>query len=396
MRCNSNPNQISLFDALNDRGSIERERVGGRLRHSYNSIISVENLLIAWREFLSGKRKRKDVIQFSLNLTDNILLLHQELTHQTYLHGSYHAFKMNDPKPRDIHKATVRDRLLHHAVYRILYPYFDTKFIFDSYSCRLHKGTHRAIRRFHAFARKVSHNHTRTVWVLKCDVRKFFANIDHSILLEILDTHLRPRACRGRSCPVSNNFQARLPRPIEYNQTRKSNINGLDPSHLDLRLMGLLHTIINSFELQPNKGLPLGNLTSQLLVNIYMNEFDQYIKRVLKVAHYIRYADDFVILHEDKDYLERLLPKIANFLQLHLKLSLHPDKVFIKTLASGIDFLGWVNFPYHRVLRTSNKHRMFRRLRDVSTDDAVISYLGMLSHGDAYKLLKAVRSEFIK
>jgi len=139
------------------------------------------------------------------------------------------------------------------------------------------------------------------------------------------------------------------------------------------------------------KGLPLGNLTSQLLVNIYMNEFDQFMKRELKVKYYIRYADDFVILHKDKKYLEELLLKISGFLEKELKLQLHPDKVSIETIASGIDFLGWVNFPKHRVLRTSTKRRMLKNLKESSKLESKHSYLGMLSHGNAYKLSEIIK-----
>lgn len=317
----------------------------------YHDIISIKNLLTAWREFVRDKRKRKDVEQFSVHLTDNILKLHQELSDGTYQHGSYKAFRINDPKPRDIHKASVRDRLVHHAIYRILYPYFDTKFIFDSYSCRHAKGTHRAINRFRGFARTVSRNNTRTVWVLKCDIRKFFANINHQILGDILKKHIRSRST-----------------------------------------ILLLSKIVRSFHTPDNHeiGLPLGNLTSQLLVNIYLNEFDHFMKRDIKAKHYIRYADDFVILHEDKNYLENMLPKIAEFLTMQLKLSLHPDKVFIKTLASGVDFLGWIHFPYHRVPRTSTKKRMFRNLRDNQKEESLSSYRGLLSHGDTYELQQKI------
>lgn len=110
-------------------------------------------------------------------------------------------------------------------------------------------------------------------------------------------------------------------------------------------------------------GLPLGNLTSQLLINIYMNEFDQFVKRELKAKHYIRYADDFVIFHESKEHLQNLIPQISEFLAWKLKLSLHPHKVSIKTLASGVDFLGWVHFPHHQVLRTTTKKRVFKKTR---------------------------------
>lgn len=326
-----------------------------RFCHVYNNIISTENLLVAWREFLRGKKKRQDVEHFSLHLTDNILALHHELTDKTYQHGPYRAFKINDPKPRDIHKASVRDRLLHHAIYRILYPYFDPKFIFDSFSCRKTKGTHRAINRFREYCRKVSQNHTRTVWVLKCDIRKFFANINHEILLKILSRQIN-----------------------------------------DDNVMWLLNEVTNSFNTKGKigVGLPLGNLTSQLLVNIYMNEFDHFLKRELKITYCVRYADDFIILNESKEYLENLLPKISNFLETYLKLSLHPNKVFIKTLASGVDFLGWIHFPHHRVPRTSTKRRMFKKLRQNSTTSILASYLGLLSHGNTYNLGLKIKRQY--
>ncbi len=122
-----------------------------------------------------------------------------------------------------------------------------------------------------------------------------------------------------------------------------------------------------------------------------MNEFDHFMKRTLKVTHYIRYADDFAILHQDPSYLASLIPQISDFLETKLKLSLHPDKVFIKTLASGVDFLGWVHFPHHRVLRTATKRRMFANPGIYAADEAVVnSYRGLLSHGDGYKLVRTI------
>ncbi len=332
--------------------ALSRERDG--LTHKYNDIISVENLLTAWREFLRGKRKRQDIAEFSLHLTDNILVLHRELVDKTYKHGNYQEFKISDPKPRVIHKATVRDRLLHHALYRVLYPYFDRLFISDSYSCRKGKGTHKAINRLREYGRKVSYNNTRTVWILKCDIRKFFANIDHTVLKEIMEKNIE-----------------------------------------DKDIMWLLSEIINSFCTNNiiGVGLPLGNLTSQLLINIYMNDFDQFVKHKLKLKYYVRYADDFVVLSESKSYVDSQLTKISEFLENRLKLSLHPDKVFIKTLASGVDFLGWVHFPHHRVLRTATKRRMFKRLKRSRKKETTTSYLGLLKHGNTYKLVKMVDKE---
>lgn len=266
----------------------------------FEEIISVENLLSAWKEFLVGKKNRKDVQEFQLRIMDNIFSLYSDLKSKTYIHGGYEAFSINDPKPRNIHKASVRDRLLHHAVYRVLYPYFDKKFIHDSYSCRVEKGTHRALECFNVFARKVSKNNTKTCWVLRCDIRKFFASIDQEILIGVLKKHVQ-----------------------------------------DEEILWLLEKVIESFNSgEDGIGLPLGNLTSQLLVNVYMNEFDQYMKHVLKEKYYIRYADDFVILSTDKKHLEELTVSISDFLNEGLRLTLHPKKVFIKTFASGVDFLG--------------------------------------------------------
>ena len=290
--------------------------------HTYNYIISIENLCDAWCEFIRGKKEKKDVAEFSLNLSQNIFNLHGDLRTKTYQHDAYEKFLISDPKPRDIHKAIVRDRLLHHAIYRVLYWHFDRKFIYDSYSCRLGKGTHKALNRFNQFGRQVSESNSRVCWVLKCDVRKFFASIDQTILIEIVKRHIS------------------------------------DPDTI-----WLIERVVESFQSTgPGKGVPLGNLTSQLLVNVYMNEFDQFIKHGLKQRYYIRYADDFVIMHHDQGVLMGVLSKVHDFLEERLKLTLHPDKIFLKTASSGVDFLGWVNFPGHRVLRTATKKRMFRKL----------------------------------
>ncbi len=314
-------------------------------RHSFDEIISVENLLVAWQEFLKGKRGKKDVQEFEFNLIDNILQLHEELSSQTYRHGGYYCFRIADPKPRIIHKAEVRDRLAHHAIHRLLYPFFDKTFYADSFSCRKGRGTHRALNRFRDVAYGVSKNHTTTCWVLKCDIKKFFDSINHQTLLKILQSYIP-----------------------------------------DQKIMWLMEDVLHSFSTKPGFGLPLGNLTSQLFANIYMNQFDQFAKHKLKIKRYIRYADDFVILSQDKEGLEKLIPKINNFLKTELILSMHDKKLFLKTLASGVDFLGWVHFPDHRVIRSVTKRKMMRRLKENPNEQSKQSYLGMLKHGNAWKL----------
>lgn len=250
----------------------------------------------------------------------------------------------------------MRDRVLHHALYRKLYPYFAKRFIHDSYSCQIGKGTHKALSQFKNYSNKVSKNNTKTVWVLKCDIKKFFASIDQDILLSILAKHI-----------------------------------------LDTETLSLIQIIIESFySTEKGKGLPLGNLTSQLLVNIYMNNFDQYMKHILKVKWYIRYADDFVILHQERTYLEKLLVELKTYLDQQLKLQLHPDKVSITTLASGVDFLGWVHFPKHRILRTVTRKRMFKKLVGEPKDETIQSYLGLLKHGNTYKIKQKIEVKLDK
>jgi RNA-directed DNA polymerase len=324
-----------------------------KLKVNYCDIISLDNLLLAWQEFVVGKRDKKDVVEFSLNFADNILQLHDQLVNLDYQHGGYHGFYISDPKLRHIHKASVRDRLVHHAVYRLIYPFFSKIFIAHSYSCQLNKGAHRALRDFQRMAIQVSQNNNKTCWVLQCDISKFFDSIDHQLLLKMLERYIT-----------------------------------------DKKIFFLLKNIINSFETYYGKGLPLGNLTSQLFVNIYMNVFDQYIKHGLKAEHYIRYADDFIVLSPCKKQLILTLSKIKGFLSDKLKLELHPKKVYLKTLASGIDFLGWIHFSQHRVLRNKTRCRMMRKIRNNAKPESLASYLGLLKHGNSYKVRQELLNNY--
>lgn len=267
------------------------------------------------------------------------------------MHGAYYHFVVSDQKRRDIHKASVRDRIVHHAIYRSLYPYFDSRFIFDSYSCRNRKGHHRALDRFECYIQKETNNNTKTARVLKCDIRKCFASVNHQILKDILSRDIK--------CP---------------------------------RTLEILNIIIDSFCANPGSGIPLGNLTSQLFINIYLDILDKYVKGILKVDRYIRYADDFIFISQDKYYLHNLWSRISGFLNERLKLSLNPQLRPIRTIYSGIDFLGWVNFPKYRVLRTSTRRKMFHCLTRNSFNSTIYSYLGLLGHGNAYRLIRMLSS----
>ena len=296
---------------------------------------------MAWREFRRGKSKKRDVQEFEFNLEDNIFQLHEELRAKVYRHLPYAAFYITDPKLRHIHKACIRDRVVHHAVFRILYPVFDPTFIFDSYSCRLGKGTHRAVSRLKKFARALSLNYQRNIFVLKCDVKKFFDSVNHRVLLEFI-------------------------------QRKIKNKNSV----------WLIKTIVGSFEKESSVGLPIGNVTSQLFANIYLNEFDQFVKHALKVKYYIRYCDDFVILGANPSELVDLVSCVGKFLNYRLKLVIHPDKVTIRKYRQGIDFLGYVVRPHCITLRTKTRRRL---LKILSTKN-MASYFGTLKHCDGYKI----------
>lgn len=334
-------------------------RLGGGVKSNYffKEIISVKSLFAAWEDFKYGKRKKLDVVLFEKNYKKEIFKLYDALRGKKYRHGAYETFYVKDPKLRKINKASVLDRILHHAVFRKLYELFDRKFIFDSYSCRVEKGTHRAVRRLQEFFHKESKNNSRVVYVLKCDIKKFFDSIDQDILLDLIRRTIK-----------------------------------------DNEVLWLLEVIIKSF----GKGLPLGNITSQLFANIYLDELDQFMKQDLKVKYYIRYCDDFVVLHEDRRYLESLTPKIDGFLKSHLKISLHPNKVTIRAYRQGIDFLGYVSFPNHTVMRLKTKKRMLKNLRakieifkegnltEESLRQTLCSYFGILSHCNGHKTARQI------
>lgn len=305
-------------------------------------------MFLAWREFRRGKSKKLDIQEFEFNLEDNIFQLHAELINKTYQHSSYTSFYVTDPKLRHIHKACVRDRVLHHAVFRVLYLIFDKSFIFDSYSCRIGKGTHRAVRRLKSFCDKLSANDSRSISILKCDVRKFFDSVDQTILLDIIG--------------------------------RKVKNDGV---------IWLIEKIVKSFETGNGRGLPIGNVTSQLFANIYLNELDQFIKHELRIRYYLRYCDDFVILSREKERLLGLVNRISNFLHDQLKLVIHPDKIFIRKYRQGIDFLGSVIRPYCVTLRTKTTKRMLKRIKEQNLS----SYSGILKHCNGFKIKRAVEAK---
>lgn len=313
----------------------------------FNQIISIDNLFNAWSKFSKGKRKKTDVMEFEFNLEDNLFELAESLVTKTYKHGIYERFVIHDPKRRVIHKARVRDRIVHQALVNIVEPIFDQRFIYDSYSCRINKGSHRAVKRLHYWINKIGQNHTKTVYALKCDIKLFFASVHHDLLLKLFSRWIQ-----------------------------------------DTDTLWLARVIIDSFHVSHSKGVPLGNVTSQLFANVYLNEFDRFVKHSLREKYYMRYCDDFLILHRSRDYLVGLISSIQNFLENELGLSLHGKKIIIRTPSQGIDFLGYVVLEYATVLRSKTKKRMIRKVNYGNLP----SYLGLCSHADAYEVGQHIKN----
>ncbi len=331
----------------------------------FEQIILPENLFSAWDVFKQDKRNRPDVSQFEWRLEENIFWLHRELQRKTYRHSPYEGFYVKDPKQRHIHKATVRDRILHHAVFAIVNPIFEPTFIPTSFSCRVGFGTHKGVGVLEEITRKVSRNNTRPCFVLKCDVRKFFDSVDHEILLSIIKKRIK-----------------------------------------DVDALWLLESIVRSYESAPGKGIPIGNLTSQLFANVYMNRLDQFVKHGLKVNYYVRYTDDIALVSEHYEELENLLIPISEFLENELALKLHSNKSILRSICQGVDFLGYIIFPKYRLIRSKTKHRMFKRLEKrmeeykagditrLNFEQSFQSYLGVLSHANTYGIREELLNRF--
>lgn len=280
----------------------------------FEDAFTFKALMCAYKRARRGKRYKREVLAFADNVERNVLQLRDSLYNGTYRHGTYYRFIVNDAKKRHIQAAPFRDRIVHQATHAALEPIFDTGFIYDSYACRKGKGTLAAIERFERFG-------AHAPYVLTGDISKYFATIDHEILLRCLTKRVA-----------------------------------------DKDMLAICKLIVYSSCEMPRKGIPIGNLTSQLFANIYLNELDQFVKHTLRARHYIRYMDDFVILSSDKAFLHHAREEIETFVTTRLKLAMHPKKVQIVPVHVGVDYLGYRIFPHYRKLRKSTVQRFVARV----------------------------------
>ncbi|MBI2145963.1 helix-turn-helix domain-containing protein [Candidatus Woesearchaeota archaeon] len=323
----------------------------------FDQLCHYDNLYLAYWKARKGKTQRKYVLDFEEKLQENLLRLQQELQSQTYHPKPLETFILRDPKTRKISKSDFRDRVVHHALCNIIEPLFEKGFIYDSYANRRGKGTLKAVQRFDEFKKNVSKNNTTICFVLKADIKHYFETVDHDILLSILSQRIH-----------------------------------------DEKVLWLTKIILsNHSTTAPGTGMPLGNLTSQFFANIYLNELDQFVKHTLKARYYIRYVDDFVILHSSSNLLKMYEQKIGLFLREKLALELHPHKSKIVNLESGVHFLGFRIFYHYRLIRKKNMHKSQQKFRQLQQEyqegllnrEKVIEYLegwlAFASQANTYK-----------
>ncbi len=353
----------------------------------------ITDLFRAYFDARRNKRNTINALAFEKDFEHNIFELADEILEDRYTIRPSICFIVNKPVKREIFAADFRDRVVHHFIYNYIYLLFDKLFINDAYSCRVGKGTHYGIARVDHFFRSCSRNYTRDSFVLKLDIQGYFMAMDKTFLLSKVKDGLHDVE---RWVDFNLSLTLGLIKQTIFNDPRKkciikgrrSDWNGLPDSK------SLFHS-------KPGCGLPIGNLTSQLFANIYLNDFDHFMKRGLGIRFYGRYVDDFVLVHNDKSFLISLIPKIADYLKNSLHLTLHPDKAYCQNIEKGVKYLGVVIKPHRNYIakRTNGnfysaieKHNRLARDHKPSQEEqkaffsSINSYLGILKHYRTYRL----------
>ena len=343
----------------------------------YEKIYNFKNLLSAYQAARKCKRYKRNIVDYGFFLESNLLKLQRELITESYLPSSYVCFTVIDPKIRKVAAPAFRDRVLQHSLVSQIEPLFDSKFIYDSFACRKNKGTHFGLRRIKKFlqAARSIHGKDANIYCLRMDIRKYFASISWDVLLSLINKTVSCEKTKGliekivtkHTCFDINSHPITTPE---------------DMVNSDLR-----------------QGVPIGNLTSQLFANVYLNELDHFAKETLHIRWYARYMDDFLVIHPDKDYLKQTKEDIRFFLEQQLGLHLHPKKVIIQNVKSGVPFVGYLIFYDHVLVRGKTLLRMrqklkFKRMKAVKNGEehklkaTYSSIRGHLKHANAYGLAK--------
>ncbi len=322
--------------------------------HLFPQVTAFANLFRGFHEASHGKREKPEVQAFEYHLEERLWEIKEELEAERYVWGKYRSFWIYDPKKRLIQAAPFRDRIVHHALYHVLEPLCERSYIRDSYACLRGRGTLAAVQRYEEFVRQVGGRG----YVLKCDISQYFASVDHGVLQGLLRRKIR-----------------------------------------DEKLLRLLGSLIATGGEGAGKGMPIGNLTSQLFANVYLDPFDHFVKEGLRRKHYVRYMDDWVIVGTEKAELWQVLEETWAFLSHTLRLTLNPHRIALVPLTHGVDFLGYVIYPdgYKRI-RRRNVTNVRRRLEKLESGyeqgtitfaharGSIASWLGLAKHASAFRL----------
>jgi RNA-directed DNA polymerase len=323
-------------------------------------------------------------LQFNCNREINCFLINKHIKSNTYYIKTSLCFLALFPIKREIFAGDFSDRIIHHLIFNILNPHYNPLLINDCYSCRQSKGTDYGIKRVAKFYLQASNNYTKPAYAMKLDISGYFMNIDRNKLY-LINKKLIRKIFKGQ--PEQINKLLYLLKKIIFNDpTKNCRIKGNKKDWIGLPKNKSL------FYAQKNKGLPIGNLTSQLFGNIYLNEFDHFIKEKLKCRFYGRYVDDMVFVHHDKEFLKNLIPKINSYLKINLGLSLHPKKIYLQPIEKGVPFLGMIIKPYYiypgKRLRRNFRQAILEASQNKRGLDSLNSYLGMMKNYNSYKLRK--------
>ncbi len=362
-----------------------------------SGIFSFGNIYRCYLGCRRNKRNTINALKFEVNAEENILKLERELTTKNYHPSRSILFASRKPKLREIFAADFRDRVVHHVLVDYLESIYEPIFIHDSYACRKNKGTHAAVKRLQGFLRKVSQNGNTRAYYLQLDIKDFFTSIDKKILFSFIQKK------------VTDNDILWLTEKIIFHDPTKSfilrdkeNIINKIPANKSL------------FGKSNLKGLPIGNLTSQFFANVYMNEFDQFVKHILKARFYIRYVDDLILLSRDRDELINYIKEIESFLITKLCLRLHSKRQKLQPTSNGIDFLGYIIRKDYTLIRRrviNNLNSRLRHFSRINLKNSIIpanpinpinvlraclqSYLGHFKWANTYRLVSALTKEKI-
>jgi RNA-directed DNA polymerase len=337
---------------------------------------SFEDLVAAYFDCRRHKRNTKSALAFELDLERNLVGLFDELAGGHYRPGPSICFVVTRPKYREVWAAAFRDRIVHHLLYNKIGERFERSFIADSCACIPGRGTLYAVERLESKIRSVTRNWSRPAWYLKCDVANFFVAIDKPTLAALLEPRIPELWWRD----LAELILFHDPRPDVILRCSPDELAQV-PAHK--RLAG-----------QPShRGLPIGNLSSQFYANVYLDRLDQFVKHQLRAGSYIRYVDDFVLLHESRDWLVATLAEIAAFLPRELQVHLNPAKTILQPIDRGVDFVGQIIRPWHRRIRRRTFNEALSRTGRVSAAEVFAtanSYFGLLGQATASRRDRAL------